>query len=637
MSRVLSEIIRPGRVGLGSQVTVPVYTSRGYNAGDYVYLHPDGTVGSKGTYGYLGEDLTYCGWLKRSSGRSAQTAESVSYGPMQDYGTYTGATVSEGTIVTNNVALNAEGAQSYRTAVLTNGNLVSVYNLSATATTLKFIINTSAAASVVAATTITTTLNNVAPTNATGTFTSSFDVITVPDVGFLVAWATTSPTYAIFWRLYDDSGNALEEFTPSSANTAQLNFYFTTAQVQIVRMANLGGTDVVISAAPGYSDGDYVFLGIWGKTNRADGVGMKLNPTNSQYGWLTLGAAYAPSNGYTGATVDFNITTFPSEFSGSDSIILQYKTTSGIETAQITVDKIQIGVNSPATIPYGINGTIGVFFPWATTSSVNAQDYGGNICPLPFPSGSIFVTGNSFNTSSYKQFPRRSVYVGNNSTYTTLALFSNVTLGNNNGVGCYYNKQYAIHPLFNNYLINSGANGYTTSSAGLNIGINKSAVNAQSPASGSTYAGYYSPNNYAQGSTPLTGFATIMVSGTAVAMEAPKLNIFRDRLYGTVYKGTSNYLYLSTVSNLTATNGSTLLYGKRYSPEYGYYLIGVAATSAAAGATGQVIINGEATLNSSYPAVSNSLSFSYDAGGYGTLGQKGRVSGRNVTLQGVEE
>jgi len=60
-------------------------------------------------------------------------------------------------------------------------------------------------------------------------------------------------------------------------------------------------------------------------------------------------------------------------------------------------------------------------------------------------------------------------------------------------------------------------------------------------------------------------------------------------------------------------------------------LAGVAATTTAAGTAGQLIINGPAQLNSSYPA-SNTGAFDYT--GQGVNGVKGVYNGRNINLQG---
>jgi hypothetical protein len=64
----------------------------------------------------------------------------------------------------------------------------------------------------------------------------------------------------------------------------------------------------------------------------------------------------------------------------------------------------------------------------------------------------------------------------------------------------------------------------------------------------------------------------------------------------------------------------------------GAVLTGVAATSASTGTTGQVIINGQAVLNSTYPSTLPAQGFDYQ--GQGVLGVRGTIINRNVNLQG---
>ena len=64
-------------------------------------------------------------------------------------------------------------------------------------------------------------------------------------------------------------------------------------------------------------------------------------------------------------------------------------------------------------------------------------------------------------------------------------------------------------------------------------------------------------------------------------------------------------------------------------------LVGVAATNASAGSTGQITTNGSATLNSSYNASTAFQPFDHQQpNGTGIQGVKGTISGRNVSLMG---
>jgi hypothetical protein len=105
-----------------------------------------------------------------------------------------------------------------------------------------------------------------------------------------------------------------------------------------------------------------------------------------------------------------------------------------------------------------------------------------------------------------------------------------------------------------------------------------------------------------------------------------------------------NYIAASTSYNtsiiaamIPATNGSTVLTGNSYTPSTGYYLIGVAATTAAANATGQVITNGTAQLGSTYPTATTPIYYSFQStAGSPFIPQRGVVSNTTVTLKGLE-
>jgi hypothetical protein len=85
--------------------------------------------------------------------------------------------------------------------------------------------------------------------------------------------------------------------------------------------------------------------------------------------------------------------------------------------------------------------------------------------------------------------------------------------------------------------------------------------------------------------------------------------------------GSTNSTYTPITPNTLAQNAVT-----------NTILVGVAATTAAAGSTGQVVINGQAVLNSNYPATLSSQGFDFQ--GQATLGVKGTILNRNVNLQG---
>lgn len=100
------------------------------------------------------------------------------------------------------------------------------------------------------------------------------------------------------------------------------------------------------------------------------------------------------------------------------------------------------------------------------------------------------------------------------------------------------------------------------------------------------------------------------------------------------YQNSSGYPTIAVVTTQTFVDGTTLLTGTGSYAAPSYVLLGVAATTAAAGSTGSVIINGPAALNTNYPSVTTPIAFDYT--GQGVFGNKGTVAGRSVNLRGLE-
>jgi hypothetical protein len=99
----------------------------------------------------------------------------------------------------------------------------------------------------------------------------------------------------------------------------------------------------------------------------------------------------------------------------------------------------------------------------------------------------------------------------------------------------------------------------------------------------------------------------------------------------------TTYAAYCIANTFALTNGVTQLTGASYTPTEGYYLMGVAATNAAANATGQVVMNGTAQLGSTYPTVTTPIYYSYQTTASQPLfGQRGSVSATTVTLRGLE-
>lgn len=102
------------------------------------------------------------------------------------------------------------------------------------------------------------------------------------------------------------------------------------------------------------------------------------------------------------------------------------------------------------------------------------------------------------------------------------------------------------------------------------------------------------------------------------------------------YRNTSTTLLsFQTINIDTYTQNVTTLTGANYTPATNYYFLGVAASSAAAGGTINVITNGNATLPSTYPSVTSSIAFDYQNGASSSA-QRGTIIGRTIALKGLE-
>ena len=114
-------------------------------------------------------------------------------------------------------------------------------------------------------------------------------------------------------------------------------------------------------------------------------------------------------------------------------------------------------------------------------------------------------------------------------------------------------------------------------------------------------------------------------------------------LYGNVmvftYLNASRYPTYALINVNTASYNTTLVAGttpsnatQTLSQATGYSLIGVSATDCPANGTGNVTINGSATLNGSYPETVAAQSFDFSSPT--TFGVKGTQINRNINLQG---
>jgi hypothetical protein len=199
MSRSAPDVNTTFPVAPGTSVVTPMYTSVGFNAGDYVYQYGANLVGwPKGSTIGMGPEnvaiagATYTGYKQTDNSRA------VSLGPMSDQIVFTGTTSTIAqTIVSPTVLSGASFASGYaKSAALTDGRIAFAYcTASGVVTTAIY-----SAAGVLQGTT--TQLTTTA-TLGTRTFTMS----ALSDGGFIVAWRDAGAGDNRYSRL--NSSNAI--------------------------------------------------------------------------------------------------------------------------------------------------------------------------------------------------------------------------------------------------------------------------------------------------------------------------------------------------------------------------------------------------------------------------------------------
>jgi hypothetical protein len=163
---------------------------------------------------------------------------------------------------------------------------------------------------------------------------------------------------------------------------------------------------------------------------------------------------------------------------------------------------------------------------------------------------------------------------------------------------------------------------------------------------------YYTQNSGATGVSAylisFTGTSTISI-GSATSTSLPNYGGGSNWCWAPTFtagnvvgyiKSTDSKPYFQSVGNFTLTNGTSYSVPSLYSslnPVTNYYLVGVAMTTASASSYGDVMINGTASLSSSYGTSSTPVGFNYNAANNPNLfSNRGSVVNRVVTLQGLE-
>lgn len=532
-------------VAAGSSVIVPVNTTTGFSAGDYVYTLPSGGVGTRTTGNVgVGLDTPYVGttWINTS----IQTASfrATSYGPYVDQAVYSGTTRAIGTITAGPTTTLATAIDNTRSCTLANGNIVEMYSQGSN---LYFRIIDTTGTVVVAQTTLTTSL-----------YTST-------NVGHFACCTLTSGNIQFIFNVGTANYCNTAQYSPAgSVVVASTSIYVGTSQFGNLSIAALSGGGSVVLGSSGYTANVQ---------------------TNAYYLILTSTGAYQ-----TNGTVSSS-TSGEAPYGQVIGLPASYGTNIWAYYAQDVVT----AAGYYAYMVIYTNGTL-VTSVQNTYSSLNSA--GGGVFNPTFSTDGYIYAITWYGGLYYSKW----LYTKTSNTTGTLSVVANGSIGSgdagtlsataNGGLNC-------ISSATSQLYVNASSNG-TTWSSPVAIGSN-------------------------------TGFATSFQKGRWASSTSTGIAVINYRA------ATTSYATSVSVSTIAATNGVTSLTGNSYLPSGGYYLMGVAATDAAANATGQVIMNGTAQLGSTYPTVTSPIYYSYQTTASQPLfGQRGSVSATTVTLRGLE-
>lgn len=533
-------------VAAGSSVIVPVNTTTGFSAGDYVYTLPTGGVGTRatGTIG-VGGDVNYVATTFATTYLSTGNFRTFSYGPYIDQALYSGTTKTYGTVTVATTQVAAYTSQFYRSCTLLNGNVVQMYSSS---TTLLFRIIDNTGAIIKAET-------NLSNSYYASTEAGNFDCCCLTSGNIQFVW-NENVGFAITVQQYTSAGIAIGSKSNQTSTQNNPGNY---------RIAALSGGGSVVTMTPGFTAAS------------ANITFTRLDSSGVAVGFDTVGSGLAG-----GQAQLFPVIGLPASY-GTNLWACWVQNT----TVNNSTYTGQLNIYS--------NGT---FVARATTTGNGGQFSTYNFNLTLASDGTICcaqsVYGYSGNVAKF-------TYTRSTNTTGTLTFNSTTYVGDG----------------YNLFLIptSDGAVNCIYTSGGAVQMVNLSSTNV---------LGSYSAIGTVQNSPYYGRFtATGFGSGLVTAMCSSN-------------SGTAYSVY-SIANTFDVTNGVTVLTGASYLPSGGYYLMGVAATDAAANATGQVIMNGTAQLGSTYPTVTTPIYYSYQTTASQPLfGQRGSVSATTVTLRGLE-
>jgi hypothetical protein len=518
-----------------------MYTSVGFNAGDYVYQYGANLVGwPKGATTSLGvENTAIAGNTYTGYAQTGINTRAASYGPFSDTYTYSNATVTAGQTIVSPTTLSGAtyAVGSIRCCTLTDGRIAYAYRTGST-TLVTAIYNT---AGVIQGSTTTITTNYYH-------FDGLLTMAALSDGGFIVTFYDTGTGYTGYSRL-------------NSSNTITVN----SAQIFLGNVSSF-----VVAASPNY----YAF-----SSHSSSGTSQ-----------ATLKIYSMSGNSLTGTYT----------FTGS-SVYL----TGCAGTSQ---DTFYIAIAD--------TGTNATFFNHINTS-------GGNL------GSANYASANNGGGGVFTNIPGTSSTA--NTTYPG-AYAANFAIINSSG-------QIIIIRL---YVASAGTANLTSGSTGITT-YTQFALGSIS--NGGCVLTYRGPSNYLYYAT-YNAAGSQIATGTLVSAVTTNTALGVSGIAGGTFAycyaaQTTGYATLASAYTTTYTNGVTVLNGTTsYTPANGYYILGVALTTAAAGSTGMVATNGSANLGSSYPTVTSNILFDSTGTAFTARSainaNRGNVIGTNVTLRGLE-
>lgn len=533
-------------VAAGSSVIVPVNTTTGFSAGDYVYTLPSGGVGTRTTGNVsVGLDTPYVGTTWISTGLQSVAFRSASYGPLIDQAVYSGTTRAIGTITAGPTTTLATAIDNTRSCTLANGNIVQMYSEGAN---LYFRVIDTTDTVVVAQTTLTTSL-----------YTST-------NVGHFACCTLTSGNIQFIFNVGTASYCNTAQYSPTgSVVVASTSIYVGVSQFGNLSMAALSGGGSVVLGSSGYTANVQ---------------------TNANYLLLSSTGAYT-NNGTVSSS-----TSGEAPYAQVIGLPASYGTNIWAYYAQDVIN----GVGYYAYMVIYTNGTLVTSVQNAYSNLNNA---GGGVFNSTFSTDGYIYAITWYGGLYYSKW----LYTKTSNTTGTLSVVANGSIG-------------------------SGAAGTlsATASGGINCisSTNAGQLYVNTSSNGTTWTSQVSIGSN-------TGFATTFHKGRWASSTSTGLAVINYRA------ATTSYATSVSVATIEATNGSTALTGASYLPSSGYYFMGVAATTASANTTGQVIMNGTAQLGSAYPTVTTPIYFSYQTtASQPIFGQRGVVNATTVTLKGLE-